>query len=194
LLLGLGAVVLSIFVAPGCTTWHTRKYGDAKLRRENYHFRNIRIGTMPRSRDFLSLPQVTLDSPATNIFRVRDFPTNQSCELTLELPRTYPVPIDRDHTPLPWHQARIRLVARELNGHDLFERRIALNNLPSWDSDKNEHDRKRWRPGWNDSWRIGDLEKVLRNKSDYDLLVIVEQPSTEKGNTIRIRGEGAWHW
>lgn len=191
-LLGFAAVVISLFAAPGCTTWRTKKYGDAKLRRENYHFRSVRIGVMPPSRDLLSFPQVALDAPVTNVFHVRNFPTNRApYELVLELPKKYPAPVERNNAPLPWHHARIRIIARALNGHELFARRTALDHLPRWDSEKRDYDLKGKRRRWNDSWPIRDLAEVLRDKPDYDLIVIVELPSKEKGNLLRVLGNGA---
>lgn len=87
-LLAAGAVVASIFAAPGCTTWRSRKYGDAKLKRENYHFRNISIGVRPEYREFVSFPEVKLDRSSTNIFIVRNFPSNSFMhEFSLGLPK-----------------------------------------------------------------------------------------------------------
>lgn len=196
LLLGLGAVVVSIFVAPGCTTWHTRKYGDAKLKRENYHFRNIRIGMVPASRDFVSFPEIALDTPATNVFHVRNFPTNRVLhEFTLQLPKKYPVPVNRKNAPLPWHRARLQIIARDLEGRELFARPIALDNLPWWNRETREYATKTRRRNWNEGWQIVGLEEALRAKPGYDLIVIVEESSAEKGNTIQIRGESAnWNW
>jgi hypothetical protein len=192
-LLAAAAVIVSIFVAPGCTTWRTKKYGDAKLKRENYHFRNIRIGMVPEYREFVSFPEVKLDTPATNVFPVRNFPSNSFIhDFTLDLPKKTFTTSEPLKEVLPWQRSRIRIIARDLDGHEFFSQQIALNKLPQWWGDR--YDPKPSRTWWNQSWHIAALEDALMGRTDYDLIVVIEEPSSEKGNTIQIHGSSAGHF
>ena len=200
-LLGGAAVIVSIFVAPGCTTWHNEKFGDAKLKHENFRFRNLGPGVTAKSRDSVSFPEVALDVRVTNVVHVRRFPTNQSAgAFMLELPNKSRPPPQRNKEVLPWHQARIHLLVRDLAGHDLFEKQFALDNLPWWRADDQgghglHYEAKPTRRWWNDAWKILGLAEALAAQDNYDLIIVVEEPSTEKGNTIRIRGERMnWPW
>ena len=188
-LLGGAAVIVSIIVAPGCSTWRTKRFGDASLKRVNYHFRSISIGAMPESRDFLSFPKVVLDAPSTNAFHVRNFPTNQSIyEFSLDLPRKDPPTAQELNVELPWHRARIQLIARDTNGFELFRQPIALDKLPRWRWD--HYDPKPERPWWNYAWHLNGLERALRDRRDYELLIIVEEPSPERNHAVQLRGFG----
>ena len=191
-LLGLAAIVVAVFVAPGCTTWQTRKYGDAKLKRVNYHFRAISIGVMPEYRDFITFPAVALDAPGTNIFRVRNFPTNRFIHaFALDMPRLASPPPQKGNTLLPWHKARIQIAARDTNGMELYTQQIALDELPRWLGDRYHTQSERlW---WNGSWHMAELGRALSGRRDYDVVMIVEQPSAANAR-VRIRGMGGCAW
>jgi hypothetical protein len=142
----------------------------------------------------MELPQVNIAQAGTHVLRVRELPTTLKGIFTYDL--SIMVPYEEGfydssmrarHEKIsdkivPWHDAKICIVFRKLDGTDVFNREFLLGTTPHGYSYGGEG----WKVGWNLGGGRYQWDPVPVTNDSFDIVVTVERPSRRASDRISI--------
>lgn len=172
---GLFALSLLLLASAGCCSVVARS-GDAKIVKcpQLIHTRGSKMFRM-------ELPTVNLAHTGTHVLQVRDLPPYLDGLFTYSLSMSGPYEGPGPHLDdknASWHDAKISVAFRRLDGTVVFEQPFLLGTIT--------HSFGPGRDGWEAGWSLGGLDPVPVKDGSYDIVVTVEQPSRRASDQISI--------
>lgn len=180
--------LLAVLLA-GCATSHNYKAGDAKVHAKHVHF--SLLASAPRFYR-VELPKVPLHEPKQYRFAVRHAPNAiQLTHLFMKLPQDDCRDDRKSEAILPWENVVLAITFMDPTGRLIHSNYFRLGGL-DWtftktDSKSGTYAGKLF--GWYAWSDFAELARSLGTKTDYDVMVQVEQPSARRGDFVQLRGQ-----
>jgi hypothetical protein len=123
------------------------------------------------------LPTVSLAHEGIIVLKVKNVPGylmglfKYSLSIDVPTSETYP------NANAPWHDAKISISFRKLDGTEMFKQSVRFELGPSG-----------WRTGWNIGAGSYGMDTVPVYDDSFDVIVTVEQPSRRPTDKIALEG------
>jgi hypothetical protein len=130
----------------------------------------------------MELPPVSLAQSGTHVLQVRDLPAYLKGLFKYGLSMAVPYEEAFPGKNAPWHDAKISIAFRKLDGTEVFKQPLLLGTT--------SHGFGQSHDGWEVGWNLGagpyHMDPVPVEDESFDIVVEVEQPSGKASNEIRI--------